>query len=112
MCIRDSPTYPAPTTVTRSAVVPFGFAMNPSILLQEALGPAGQAFRYLVPVGCIGQAPVLLRVGHEPYLREDNRDVRPIEAGYIMSGAESQVPGPRGCLLYTSPSPRDRTRSR
>src|SRR5665811_2253659 len=91
-----NPTYPAPTTVTRPAVVPFGLAMSPSILLQEALGPAGQAFRYLVPVGCIGQAPVFLRVGHEPYLREDNRDVRPIEAGYIMSGVESQVPGPRG----------------
>src|SRR5680860_1535149 len=67
-----NPTYPAPTAVTRSAVVPFGFAMNPSILLQEALGPAGQAFRYLVPVGCIGQAPVLLRVGHEPSLRVQN----------------------------------------
>src|SRR5665811_1385606 len=107
-----NPTYPAPTTVTRSAVVPFGFAMNPSISLQEALGPAGQAFRYLVPVGCIGQAPVFLRVGHEPYLWEDNRDVRPIEAGYIMSGIESQVPGPRLSLIHTSPSPRDRTRSR
>src|SRR5665811_2327878 len=61
-----NPTYPAPTTVTRSAVAPFGFAMNSSISLQEALGPAGQAFHYLVPVGCIGQAPVFLRVGHEP----------------------------------------------
>ena len=32
--------------------------------------------------------------------------------GQAMEEYQNELPGYRGCLLYTSPSPRDRTRSR
>ena len=66
--------------------------------------------------GAVGaaQAPAQFQTGYNPqtnWTPDLTVDPTSIDSSYVDVGA-APAPAPNTCLLYTSPSPRDRTRSR
>ena len=60
-------------------------------------------------LSCVAASGALGEALEKGYIELDNIDVMGTEAGNTQKMAEAGV---AACLLYTSPSPRDRTRSR
>ena len=59
----------------------------------------------------VSSEPSLLDSSLDTLLNRVSKNAKSSPSGKTASKAESLTP-PRNCLLYTSPSPRDRTRSR